>query len=168
MIPFDTKADYDKHYRLNGNGYSYEGMYPISKRRANLLSKAHPEIKDATILNVGSGAGCLSDILKEDHGCHVIDIDKSPWIKEIRYQTICTDIRFADEKLKLLGTFDLSITETVLSGLTDEECVEVSDSMHKFSKRVIHIVQSKSMSPFVQRSKDEFNALLPNDNIVMC
>lgn len=144
-------------------------MYPISKRRASLLLSQFPNIANSKVLNVGSGIGCLSDILADDHRCHVIDLDKSEWIKSQRPNTIHRDILDPTTVQSLLchyKNFDYAVTENVLSGMNNQSLTTLNSNLLQIAQQV-HIVQTRAQEPFTSRSIEEYQYLLPNAQFVV-
>ena len=189
-------ANYNLEYTYNcpqnyGNwgGYNRSNkdyLYNLCKD-FKLLDLVNPQ-PNQTILMVGVGFGWIAEKWLERGLGPICAVDTSAWIHSEKHNHAAIPIYNYDvnntqhqlEIKQILGLqpsekIDICITEDCFTGMTDQECVQMSQSLGVIGKKVVHYISPPAADPEYdltifpgnKKTAEGWKSLLSNDSIIM-
>lgn len=190
LYDFSTIDYYNNAYR-GTNGYRRDVKNHIWYPEDALLLKDALNIKtNETILLVGAGFGWIAEEWTNMGLGPICATDTSAWIQANTYTETAPNVTIHNLNVNIntdrdmikstvnLGPndkFKWGITEDLLSCLTDQECIEISNNMKLIVDTVVHLVAIPRRLndpewipkfPHNWKSKEDWKSLLPNDTMV--
>lgn len=194
LFDFSTSDYYDKSYQHSNGYYRVSKDYIWYKEDPEVLNNSLNIQPNDSILLIGAGFGWLAEEWTNMGLGPICCTDTSPWIQANTQTETAPNItihnldinvaadRDAIKAILNLGPNDKlkwAITENMITCLTDQECVEISNNMRLIAETVVHItnIPPKIDDPdWVSSTPPEFRhnvksgsawkLLLPNDVIV--
>ena len=171
----------------NSGGYNRQNReYLIDVCSHRSLVNLFPYQQGESILLVGAGFGWIAELFIENGLAPVCAVDTSLWIQQEKQNHSVIDVHNLDvtnvndqQSIKqILGLqpnekIDWCITEDFFTGISDEECLAIAESLRGIGNNVIHYITPPPVKDLeILRTRNwktgpEWKQLLSPDSILM-